>query len=83
MSNQEPKIAATSPCQVELEEGKPYSFCTCGLSDSQPFCDGSHAGTDFRPKVFRATETAKVWMCRCKRTGTAPFCDGTHNSLDE
>ncbi|MCZ8488180.1 CDGSH iron-sulfur domain-containing protein [Vibrio lentus] len=28
------------------------TFCTCGKSKNQPFCDGSHAGTGFKPKEF-------------------------------
>ena len=52
-----PKVAATEPKAVELEEGKKYAFCTCGLSDNQPFCNGAHKGTDFTPMVFTAEET--------------------------
>merc|ERR1711924_381257 len=29
--------------------GKTYFWCTCGASAKQPFCDGSHKGTDFKP----------------------------------
>nr|WP_240538596.1 CDGSH iron-sulfur domain-containing protein [Rhodoferax sp. PAMC 29310] len=25
-----------------MEQGKDYYWCACGLSKSQPFCDGSH-----------------------------------------
>ena len=42
-----PKVADTCPKEVELEAGKKYAYCTCGLSEKQPFCDGSHSGTDF------------------------------------
>ncbi|MEE2639400.1 MAG: CDGSH iron-sulfur domain-containing protein [Planctomycetota bacterium] len=78
---EDPKIAATSPCQVQLEKGKKYSFCTCGLSESQPFCDGKHKGGEFVPHVFEAEEAGSAFLCACKRTGNAPFCDGTHNGL--
>jgi CDGSH-type Zn-finger protein len=37
-----PKRAGDNPLAVILEEGKKYAWCTCGLSESQPFCDGSH-----------------------------------------
>ena len=77
----EPNIAATSPIKVELEEGKTYFFCTCGLSGSQPFCDGSHGKTEFRPESFVAEKTGPAFLCRCKRTGDVPFCDGSHAGL--
>lgn len=78
-----PKCAATSPEKVELEAGKKYAYCTCGLSAAQPFCDGAHKGTDFTPIVFEAEETKTAYFCRCKQTGDAPLCDGSHNQLEE
>lgn len=35
-----PVVAQAGPYKVTLEEGKRYSWCTCGLSEKQPFCDG-------------------------------------------
>ena len=32
--------AGYSPSRVELEKGKTYSWCACGLSKKQPLCDG-------------------------------------------
>ncbi len=78
-----PKVAADSPAQVELEEGKKYAYCTCGLSETQPFCDGKHMSTDFRPHVFTAEKTETCYFCRCKQTGDAPRCDGSHKKLQE
>lgn len=74
-------IAAKEPKEVELLAGKTYAWCACGLSENQPFCDGTHKKGDLRPKVFKAEKDETVWLCRCKQTGDAPFCDGTHNSL--
>ncbi len=76
-----PHIAGTSPMEVELTEGRNYSFCTCGRSGKQPFCDGSHNGTGFTPHVFRAEKTGKAWLCLCKHTGNKPFCDSTHEKF--
>lgn len=76
-----PKIAGTSPLPIELEAGKRYSWCTCGLSANQPYCDGGHKGTDFRPFNFEATETKTAYMCTCKKTGNPGFCDGSHKVL--
>lgn len=77
-----PKVAATTPSQVDLEEGKKYAYCTCGLSENQPFCDGKHKGTDFVPHVFTARISETCHFCRCKQTGNKPLCDGSHNQLD-
>jgi len=78
-----PKIAACFPKQVEIEAGKKYAYCTCGLSESQPFCDGKHKGTEFAPMVFEAETTETVYYCQCKHTGSAPKCDGSHKNLEE
>lgn len=77
----EPNIAAKFPVKVELEAGKTYAWCACGNSKNQPFCDGSHQGTDFKPKVFTAEETKTAFMCQCKHTKNPGMCDGTHKSL--
>lgn len=76
------KIAAKKPAIVELEEGKTYYYCTCGESNRQPFCDGSHLKEEkFEPLKFVATETSKKALCQCKHTSTPPYCDGTHKKL--
>ena len=76
----DPKIADVVPKVMELEAGT-YYWCACGHSASQPFCDGSHAGTDFRPIPFELKEPKKVAMCMCKLSGNKPFCDGSHQEL--
>ena len=73
--------AQLSPYLVEVEAGKTYRWCACGRSQNQPFCDGSHAGTDKLPKLFKAERTEAVNLCGCKQTMDPPFCDGTHNVL--
>ena len=81
MSN-EARIAQKSPFSVEVEAGKTYYWCACGHSGNQPFCDGSHQGTEFEPVAFTAEKSETVYLCGCKRTASKPFCDGTHNSID-
>ena len=76
-----PQIAQRSPYRVEVTEGKKYAWCACGLSKSQPFCDGSHSGSGMSPVVFTATETKRVALCGCKHSKNAQFCDGSHSSL--
>jgi CDGSH-type Zn-finger protein len=77
----EPTIAQKSPIGVEVEAGKSYWWCACGLSSRQPFCDGSHKDGPFVPLEYRADESGTVWFCGCKHTANQPLCDSSHNSL--
>jgi CDGSH-type Zn-finger protein len=77
----EAKVAAKQPIAAKVEAGKTYAWCRCGLAPNQPFCDGSHKTTEFRPLVWQAAESKEVWLCQCKHTKNAPYCDGTHKSL--
>ena len=76
----DPKIAALGPAVVELEPGT-YSWCRCGESSQQPFCDGSHKGTEFTPLRFEVDEKRRMALCQCKYTGLEPRCDGSHATL--
>lgn len=74
----EPVSPQNAPYAVEVEAGETYYWCACGLSNNQPFCDGSHEGTDFQPVAFTAEKTETAYLCGCKKTGSQPFCDGSH-----
>ncbi len=74
----EPRIAQIGPYAVEVEAAKTYYWCACGRSGKQPFCDGSHKGSEFTPVKFEATKSETVYFCGCKHTSTPCFCDGTH-----
>lgn len=77
------KISGKTPIKVSVEEGKTYAWCTCGLSEKQPFCDGAHKGGEFTPTKFTATESKEVHFCTCKQTDNAMgLCDGAHKKLD-
>lgn len=78
-----PIIADNQPVKVQLGKGQEYHFCTCGRSKSQPFCDGSHIGTSFTPKVVVSKEEGEAWLCACKHTGNSPFCDGSHSQFSD
>lgn len=79
MSN--PKIADKKPIKVALVKGEEYYWCACGLSDNQPYCDGSHRTTDITPKKFVAEASEDSYLCLCKHSQNAPYCDGTHAKL--
>lgn len=78
--SEKPTIAGTKSIVLELEPGT-YSWCTCGKSQNQPLCDGSHKGSTFTPMKFEITEKKKVALCTCKHTSNKPFCDGSHKKL--
>ncbi len=81
MSN--PIVAGNKPVKVSLSKGEEYHFCACGRSKSQPFCDGSHIGTTFTPKVIVAEENGDAYLCACKHSGNRPYCDGTHQKFSD
>lgn len=76
----EPVCAKKGSFPVELEAGD-YWWCSCGLSKTQPFCDGSHKDTDLAPLKFSIAEKGHYYLCGCKQSGNKPFCDGTHGKL--
>jgi mannose-6-phosphate isomerase-like protein (cupin superfamily) len=77
-----PVVARPKPYYFEVKAGRRYLWCSCGRSQTQPFCDGSHLGTEYLPVLFKAEKDEDVLFCGCKQTGDAPFCDGAHNNLE-
>ncbi|HTJ63223.1 MAG TPA: CDGSH iron-sulfur domain-containing protein [Alphaproteobacteria bacterium] len=77
----EATIAQKAPYPVAVEAGKSYWWCSCGKSASQPFCDGSHKGSEFSPMQYKADASKTLYFCGCKATANAPFCDGRHAKL--
>ena len=79
----DPVIVQKSPYEIELKGTYRYSWCACGLSNYQPFCDGSHTSAPgITPVVFTADKSETVYLCGCKHSKNKPFCDGTHRKLD-
>jgi CDGSH-type Zn-finger protein len=81
ISASEALVAQKAPFTVDVESGKKYWWCACGRSAKQPFCDGSHKGTDFTPLEYEADEDGTLNFCGCKASNRKPLCDGTHNKI--
>jgi CDGSH-type Zn-finger protein len=81
VTDDEPRCPQARPYVLREEAGAVRAWCACGRSRTQPFCDGSHAGTALRPVTTRCPEARLVAWCGCKRTKTPPFCDGSHAGL--
>ena len=58
----EPKIAQKGSYEFEVEEGKSYKWCSCGLSKKQPLCDSSHRDTGIKPIVFTAEKSETIYV---------------------
>jgi len=76
----EPTSPQNDPIAIDVTAGQSYWWCSCGLSKTQPFCDGSHQGTEFSPLEYKPTEDGTQWFCACKKTKNCPMCDGSHKS---
>lgn len=76
----QPNICQRSPLVQKVEPGT-YWWCACGLSKTQPFCDGSHKGTEFGPKEVEITEAKQVAWCMCKHSQNGAHCDGSHKRV--
>ena len=71
-----------SPYKVMIEKGKTYFWCACGLSETQPFCDGSHKREGkYKSVKYLAKSDKVVFFCGCKITKHPPFCDNSHSTL--
>ena len=78
-----PIVADNKPVKIDLSKGQDIFFCTCGKADPQPFCDGSHVGTDFNPLVTISDQEQEGYLCACKHSRNLPYCDGTHKQFSD
>lgn len=71
-----PVITRTDPyLVVKADAGKLYWWCACGRSKSQPWCDGSHKGTGFKPMMYVPERTGMKLLCGCKHGELRPLCN--------
>jgi len=76
-----PTIANNKPSKVNLKASETYYWCQCDRSSNQPFCDGSHKGSEFKPKSFSPDKDGDQYLCACKHSENTPYCDGTHKKF--
>ena len=75
-----PTTSQKSPYKVIVERAETYSWCACGLSQKQPFCDGTHKKDGIYKSIkYLAEESKEIYFCGCKMTKHPPFCDGSHS----
>lgn len=75
-----PQVTGYFPYNCYLQKGKVYFWCSCGISQNSPWCDGlcNQLVTRNRPIYFNVNESGYYKMCNCKLSANAPFCNGTH-----
>lgn len=81
IESKKPVVKQYAPIQVNLKKGETYYYCTCGRTSNEPFCDGSHEGTQFKPMAFKAEKDESTYLWACKQTNNPPYCDGSHKNL--
>jgi len=76
-----PIIVQLRSLKMDMEPGT-YFWCSCGKSNKQPFCDGSHKGTNFKPEKIVIEQSRKVAWCMCRHSEKRAICDHKHRELD-
>lgn len=73
------KAKICDPKTVNLRKGHYYYWCSCGQSQTEPFCDGlGHLGLGIDPLVFQPQENQTAQLCTCKTTPTPPYYNNNH-----
>ncbi len=77
-----PQVFKKGSIRIDVEKSKIYYWCSCGLSNNQPFCDNSHKNTGFTPVKYIAEEDKIVSFCGCKYSKKGAICDGSHKFIE-
>jgi len=80
-SPEKPVIVQLRSLKMDMEPGT-YFWCSCGRSEKQPFCDGSHKGTIFKPEKVVIEQRRKIAWCMCRHSAKGAICDHNHRELD-
>eukprot|EP00389_Voromonas_pontica_P003535 GDKH01005213.1.p2 GENE.GDKH01005213.1~~GDKH01005213.1.p2 ORF type:complete len:121 (-),score=10.31 GDKH01005213.1:313-675(-) len=67
----------SDPLYVKIKGQTMYWWCACGRSAKQPWCDGAHKGTGFKPVEFHLPFNSHRLLCGCKMSEYAPYCFGS------
>jgi CDGSH-type Zn-finger protein len=81
MDSHKPVVVQKRSLKKVMEPGI-YFWCACGRSANQPFCDGSHRGTSFKPQKVVVEEKQLVKWCMCRHSAEGALCDNKHRELD-
>ena len=65
----DPQVAQKAPYIYKPEKDEKVAWCACGMSKSQPFCDGSHRGSEFRPIVLDVQAGQDLRLLRLQADG--------------
>lgn len=69
------------PYAQPVKAGETVHICRCGLTNTAPFCDGSHAEKPgVTPLEYAAQQDETLYICGCGKSGNIPMCDGSHNA---
>ena len=79
-----PKIVSKLPSKVNVKNDTRYAWCSCGLSIKDPYCDGSHKGTGFKPVIIKENEeeiVRAVHVLGLNHQGVDLVVDQTNNKV--
>ena len=77
---EKPRIAGYRSKKMDMKPGI-YFYCTCGMSKNQPFCNGAHKNTRFKPTKVTIEKNEMIPWCLCKYSDKGHICDGKHREL--
>jgi CDGSH-type Zn-finger protein len=67
-----------APLRVTLKANVKFAYCTCGLAQTFPYCNGSHRGTEHKPIKITPQCDTTLLLCQCGKSKNAHECDNSH-----